>query len=173
MKSLWRLLRYDWPLHFVLLFTNWLPDNVVILRLRGGLVRPFLGSCGKNLRLGRCVTFYNPSAIHMGRDVYIALGSWFMAGAPISIGDEVLFGPYCVIVSANHIRQNDSYRFGPAQQLPISVGSGCWFGAHVTLTAGAEIGAGCLVAANSVAGGKLESNWLAGGVPAKPIKNLG
>ena len=172
MKGLLRLLRYDWPLHFVLLFTNWLPDNVVFLRLRGALARPFFGKCGQNLRLGRHVTFYNPSAIQLGRDVYAALGTWFMAGAPIVVGDGVLFGPYCVIVSSNHTRLDGSYRFGTAQQLPISIGCGCWFGAHVTVTAGVEIGNGCLVAANAVVGGKIAENWFVGGVPAKAIKLL-
>ncbi|MCO5259133.1 MAG: hypothetical protein M9916_03230 [Crocinitomicaceae bacterium] len=57
MTNLIRLLRYDWPLHFVLLLTNWLPDNVVFLRLRGYLAHFFFLSCGKNLRLGRNLTF--------------------------------------------------------------------------------------------------------------------
>lgn len=172
MKGLLRLLRYDWPLHFALLLTNWLPDNVVFLRLRGALARPFMGRCGSNLRLGRHVTFYNPSAIRIGRDVYVALGTWFMAGAPIEVGDEVLFGPYCAVVSSNHTRREGSYRFGPSQQLPITIGRGCWFGAHVTVTAGSKIGNGCLLAANSVVGGTVEDNWMAGGVPAKPVKAL-
>src|SRR5690348_14143761 len=110
--SLARLLRYDWPLHLVMLLANWLPDNVPLLRLRGLLIKPFLGSCGRNLRVGRNVTLYNPSRISLGNDVYIAYGCWFMAGGEISIGDEVMFGPYSVTVSANHTRAKGSFRFG-------------------------------------------------------------
>lgn len=79
----WRIiLRYDWPLHFILFFTNWLPDNVIFLRLRGFLSRPFFGSCGHSLNIGR--------------DVYIDYGCVFMAIDKISVGDEVMLSPYCV-----------------------------------------------------------------------------
>lgn len=172
MTGLKRLLRYDWPLHFVLLLTNWLPDNVIFLRLRGGLARLFLGCCGRNLRLGRNVTFYNPAAIQLGRDVYVAQGTWFMAGETITVGDEVLFGPYCVVVSSNHSRVNGSFRFGPAMREPIKIGRGCWFGAHVTVTAGSSVGDGVLVAANSVVAGVIPGGHLAAGLPARVIKAL-
>jgi hypothetical protein len=59
-------------LHFVLLVTNWLPDNVVFLRFRGFLAGFFLNGSCKNLRLGRNVTFYNPSKIFISDNVYIA-----------------------------------------------------------------------------------------------------
>ncbi len=171
-NNLLRNLRYDWPLHFVLFFTNWLPDNVIFLRLRGTLARPFLGSCGANLRLGRCITFYNPSAIHIGKDVYIAYGCWFMGGEQIHIGDEVIFGPYCVVVSSNHTRLNRSFRYGEPQKLPISIGCGCWVASQVTISAGSEIGVGVLIAAGAVVMGEIPPDTMVGGVPARVIKSL-
>jgi len=171
-KTFKRLFRYDWPLHFVLLATNWLPDNVMFLRLRGRLARPFFGRCGVNLRLGRNVTFYNPAAICLGRDVYVAQGAWFMAGAPVNVGDEVLFGPYCVVASANHSRLNGSFRFAPAIHAPVVIGRGSWLGAHVTVVAGTEVGEGALIAANSVAVDKIPAHYLAAGQPARAIKLL-
>jgi acetyltransferase-like isoleucine patch superfamily enzyme len=170
MKKLYRLMRHDWPVHFLLLITNWLPDNVPVLRLRGALVRPFLGSCGKNLRLGRNITFYNPGSIEIGSDVYIAYGCWFMAGAIIHIEDEVMFGPYCVVVSSNHTYKQGSHRDGDTKREQIIIGHGAWIAAHVTITAGSEVGRGASVAANAVVHGKLPNNVLAGGQPAKVIK---
>lgn len=113
MNKLQRLIRHDWPVHFFLLLTNWLPDNTVFLRLRGLLISPFLGACGRNLRLGRNVTLYNPSRIYFGNDVYAAFGCWFMAGGNIRVEDEVLLGPYCVIASSTHSRASGSFRFAP------------------------------------------------------------
>lgn len=172
MSGRWRLLRYDWPMHFVLLFTNWLPDNVIFLRLRGTLARPFFGSCGQNLRLGRNLVFYNPSRMFLGRDIYIAYGGWFMAGDTITIGDEVQYGPYCVTVSSNHTRVKGSFRYGAPKNIPITVGSGAWIGAHATLTAGTAVGTGTIVAAGAVVGGEIPKDVLAGGVPARVIKPL-
>jgi acetyltransferase-like isoleucine patch superfamily enzyme len=156
----------------VLLLTNWLPDNVIFFRLRGALARPFLGACRKNLRLGRNLTFYNPSRIYIGENVYIALGCVFLANGRIWVGDEVIFGPYCVIPSGNHTRINGSFRFGDIRPDRIKIMKGSWLGAHVVLTAGCCIGEGSLVAAGAIVSQYIPSNILAGGVPARIIKNL-
>lgn len=173
MNKFLRLIRYDWPLHFVLLFTNWLPDNTPFLAFRGWLAHFFLGACGSNLRMGRNITLYNPSKVNFGKNIYVAFGCWFMAGDEINIDDEVLFGPYCVIVSSNHQSVNNSFRNSKPKHEPIHIGQGCWIGAHVTITAGAEIGAGSLVAAGAVVPGNIfPAQALIAGVPARFIKKL-
>jgi acetyltransferase-like isoleucine patch superfamily enzyme len=172
MNKLIRLLRYDWPLHFVLLLTNWLPDNIAFLKLRGLFISHFVYKCGKNLLLGRNISIYNPINIELGNDVYIAYGNWFVAAEKIKIENEVMFGPYCVVVSGNHTKKNGSFRYGPPIDKPILVGSGTWIGSHVTVSAGAQIGPGCLVAANSaVTAGSIPPNSMVAGTPAKIIKS--
>ena len=174
MAKLWRLLRYGWPLHFVLLLTNWLPDNVFFLRLRGWLSRPFFGKCGSDLRLGRNLTFYNPANLEIGAHVYLAYGGVFLAGNErITIGDEVVVGPYCVLVTENHSRLDGSYRFGRLKPGPIAIRSGSWLGAQVVVTAGSVVGVGSLVAAGAIVTGEFPSNCMLGGVPARKIKDLG
>jgi maltose O-acetyltransferase len=172
--SRWKaILRYDWPLHFVLFMTNWLPDNVIFLRLRGFLARHFFFKCGSDLRLGRNVSFYNPSRIELGSHVYLAFGCVLLAGAQcISLGDEVVLGPYCVLASEDHTRQNRSFRYGRPRPGAIVVGCGSWLGAHVTVTAGSEVGQGSLVAAGAVVAGSIPENVVAGGVPAHVLKSL-
>jgi len=170
MKKLLRLLRYDWPLHFVLLFTNWLPDNVIFLRLRGWFASPFFGSCGKNLRLGRNITFYNPSKMSFGNDIYIAYGCWLNAGDTITIKDEVLLGPYCVIVSSDHTLSDNSFRHSKPKHAPIEIKKGAWLGAKVVITAGSIIGEGSAIAAGAVVTENVIDRCLVGGVPAKTIK---
>jgi acetyltransferase-like isoleucine patch superfamily enzyme len=166
---MWRLLRYDLPLHFVLRFTNWLPDNVVFIRLRGRLARPFFGSCGKKLGIGRDVTFYNSSNIHIGNWVYVAKGSWFSASESITIEDEVLFGPYVCVASSNHTLLDGSYRFGKPDKGPVLIKKGSWIGAHGVILKGTVLGQGTVLAANSVLTKPSEDNSVYAGVPAKKI----
>jgi acetyltransferase-like isoleucine patch superfamily enzyme len=166
MNKIKRLIRHDLPLHFVLLFTNWLPDNVFFIRLRGRLASPFFKSCGKRLGIGRNVTFYNPSQICIGNDVYIAQGCWFSASELITIEDEVLFGPYNIIASSNHTRFKESFRFGPPRKKTVRFKKGCWMAGHCTTTAGSTIGEGTLVSANSVVIGILEDHSHYAGQPA-------
>lgn len=167
MKRLIYYLRYDWPLHFVMLLTSWLPDNVIFFRLRGMLARPFFGSCGFNLRLGRNITFYNASSIKIGANVYIALGCVFLGVGEINIGDEAIFGPYVVVSAGNHTKYQGSYRYGVVTKSPIEIGSGTWVGAHVTVLGGAMIGKGCVIGSNAaVPRGSIPDNSFAAGVPA-------
>ena len=172
MNKFKRLLRHDLPLHFVLLFTNWLPDNVFFIRLRGRLASPFFKSCGERLGIGRNVTFYNPSKISIGHDVYIAQGCWFSANESITIEDEVLFGPYNIIASSNHTHFKGSFRFGAPQKKPITFKKGCWMGGHCTSTAGSVIGEGTVVSANSVVKGVLDHHAIYAGHPALLIRKI-
>lgn len=165
-------MRYDWPLHFVLLFTNWLPDNVVFIRLRGFLARPFFKKCGRRLGIGRNVVFYNPSMIEIGKWVYIAYGCWFSAGMRVLIEDEVLFGPHSVIATSNHTRINGSFRFGLPKEDEIIFKKGSWIGANSTILAGSVIGSGTVIGANSVVTSKVPDNCLYAGNPASVKKEF-
>jgi acetyltransferase-like isoleucine patch superfamily enzyme len=170
MRKVFRLLRYDYPLFMILNLTNWLPDSIIFLRFRGILARFFFKKAGMNLRLGRNLTFYNPSKIILGRDVYIAEGNWFSAGEEIIVGDEVIFGPKSVIVSSNHTFQGGSYRFSTIELKPIFIGKGCWIAAQCTITAGSYIGDSTLIAANTVCKGFVPRSVLYGGTPGKIIR---
>lgn len=171
MNNFKRLLRYDLPLHFILVITNILPDLVIMLRFRGYLISPFLGKCGKNLRVGRSVTFYNAKNIEIGDDVYIGYGSWFSAGDKIRIGNQVLIGPYCKFASSNHSLYDKSYRFGKPINAPINIGFGSWLGGAATLTAGVTVGSTALIGANTVVTKDIPECSVVGGVPAKIIKS--
>lgn len=148
MNKFKRLFRHDLPLHFVLVFTNWFPDSVVLMKLRGRMARPFFKSCGKGLTLGRNVVFYNPGKISIGDDVYIAYNNWFGAGDHISIGNKVLFGPGCVLASSSHVFFNDNFsEASKADESEIIISDGCWIAANVNIAGKCTIGKGSLVAA--------------------------
>lgn len=169
---MWRLLRYDWPLHLVLLLTSWMPDNVRILRLRGWLAHFFFRQCGRDLRLGRRLCFYNPSNIIIGSNVYIAYGNWFSAGDLIVIENEVLIGPYSVFSSSNHTSINHSFRYGPKHKAPIRIASGVWISANCTITAGSNIGRGCLIGAGTVVTKSVREGVLFAGNPGRELRRL-
>jgi len=173
MSKLIRLLRYDWPLHFILIFSNWMPDNVAFLRFRGWLASPFFKSCGKSLRIGRDVTFFNPSNISIGDKVYIAKGGWLLAIEEIRLDSEVLLGPYVQIVTANHSFEKGAYRNGPVvNRVAVVIGAGSWLSGHCTVLPGSNLGKGVLIAANSVFKGNAQDGDVFGGVPAKKIKSI-
>ena len=170
MSKIRRLMLHDWPLHFVLLITNWLPDNVFIIRLRGRLARPFFKKCGKRLGIGRNVVFYNPSRMQLGNDVYVAYGCWF--SGDVTIEDEVMFGPYCILAPTDHTSAGGSFRFSTNTTGRIRVGKGSWIGAHSLIVGDSSLGRGSKLAANSLLNVQGDDNSLYAGSPARKIKEL-
>ena len=90
----------------------------------------------------------------------------------VTISDEVMFGPYCVVVSGNHTSSHGSFRYGPAQTAPITIGKGSWIGSHVTITSGCDVGENSLIAAGAVVTQNIPGNVVAGGIPARVIDQV-
>lgn len=171
MNKIKRLIRYDLPMHFVLWATNFLPDNVVFIRLRGRLATPFFVKCDKRLGIGRNVCIYNPSTIEIGSDVYIAYGCWL--SGPLKIESEVLFGPYCVVAPGNHTRKDGSFRFAENTIGSIRIEKGAWMGAHSLIVGdNSVLGKGSVLAANSTLVDISENDAVYAGSPAKKIKEI-
>lgn len=168
LKQVFYQLRFALPLWFGQLLTNWLPENRITIRIRGALVRPFLGKCGKNLQLARHVTFLNSSGIKVGDNVYIATGCWIDGMGGLEIQDQVKISPFVVITTTSHCFKDNSVRFGGSRRRPVKIGKGTWVAAHVVIT-GATIGSGVIVGANSVVTKDLPDNVFAAGMPAKVI----
>jgi maltose O-acetyltransferase len=164
-----RVLKYLW-FHFVTLATGWLPDLKLVMRARGFLLRPSFKMCGRNFQVARRVTINFPNRLEIGRDVYIATGCWVHAWGGVIIEDEVQLGPYAVLVTGDHMLEDGSYRHGPNALAPIRLCHGSWVAAHAVVTKGVTLGRGALLAANSVATTSIPDFTIAGGVPARIIK---
>ena len=117
---------------------------------------PFYTDCGKNLKIGR--------------NVFINSCCQFQDQGGITIGDGTLVGPKTVIATLNH-HQNPNKRANLIPK-PVKIGKNVWIGANVTILPGVTIGEGAIIAAGAVVNKNVEANTIAGGVPAKLIKQI-
>jgi len=171
MSQIFLQFRYILPLWFILLITNWMPDNRFTIRFRGLLASPFFKKCGKNLQLGRDLTILNSHSIILGDNIYIAKGTWVNGLGTLIIADEVVIAPYVVISTMQHLFLNNSVRFGGSIPGKVEIGKGTWLAAHVSIKCGVKIGKGCIIGANAFVVKDTEDNAIYGGVPAKFIKH--
>ena len=172
MNQLKYQLRYALPLCLIGLFTNWMPENAYVLKLRGILATPFIKQCGRNFRMGSHVILLNTDRLVVGDNVYIAHGTWLNCFGGLTIEDEVMLAPYVVISTMQHVFKNGSARFGGSTMAPITIGRGSWLAAHVSVKSGVTIGKGNLIAANATVVKDTPDNVIMGGVPAKVIKEV-
>lgn len=154
----------------VMKLTGVLPEVTPVLRFRGGLVSPCFNACGYNLQITKDVRIAHAYNLTIGNDVFISGGTWILASEKITIEDEVMLGPYSVVITGNHRLKNNSYRFGGSDREPIILKRGSWVGAHAVVAKGVTLGEGAVLAAGSVATKDIPDFCVAGGVPASVVK---
>ncbi|MDF2588404.1 MAG: acetyltransferase [Anaerocolumna sp.] len=164
-------LRRDVLIHIIQMLTALLPNSYITTRLRGMLIGPLLGRCGKNFRLASGVIINKPGKLLIEDNVYIAHNVWINAVGGIRIGDNSVIGPMSVLASSKHIYR-DKKVTNEGAFVPITIGKGVWLASHVVVTDGVKIGDGVLVAAGSVVTHHINSYTMVGGVPAKFIRKL-
>lgn len=117
---------------------------------------PFYTECGINIKLGK--------------NVFINSGCCFQDHAGIEIGDGTLIGHQVVIATLNHAQ--DPVSRADMFPKPVKIGKNVWIGAHATILPGITIGDNAIIAAGAVVTKDVEKNAVAGGVPAKKIKDI-
>jgi len=109
----------------------------------------------------------------IGNNVGIAQNCFIQVRGMVEIGNNVILGPGVSIFSENHnfsdpnkyINEQGETRKG------VVIKNGVWIGSNVTILDGVTIGAHCIIAAGSVVNKNLPEYTIAGGVPAKVLKN--
>lgn len=160
---------YSW---FVRTITLLLPNMPIFMRFRGFLYSLMMKKCGKNFQPSATVIFNSLAGLSVGNNVYIA-HNVVVIGTDITIEDEVLIGPNCVISGGNHTFSNGSYRFGKSQMIPVVIRKGSWIAGNCTVTGGSILPAQSVLAAGAVLNKPMEQERsLYAGTPAKLIKAL-
>ncbi len=154
------------PIHIINLVMFWFPTDIISNHIRGFLVSPFLGKCGKKFQLGRGVILNHPEKLYVGDGCYISHNCYVQANGKVVIGDYSTIGPMCIIASSKHII-NEGKVTNRGRSEPISIGSGTWIAGNVTIASGVSIGDNVVVGGGAVVTHDIPSGGFAVGVPAE------
>lgn len=108
----------------------------------------------------------------IGPDCWFNVGCFFDLAAPIDIGKNVSFGHQVIVLTNSHEIGPPTGRASTLCARPVTIGSGTWLGARVTILPGVNIGVGVVVAAGSVVHEDVPPNTLVAGTPARIVKSL-
>ncbi|MBI5632849.1 MAG: hypothetical protein HZA15_05160 [Nitrospirae bacterium] len=127
---------------------------------------------GKEVRFRHPLMVQFPENIHIGNRVSINRNCTFLAHTEITVGDNTLIGPNVTIITVNHDYRCEGLAAHTTHSLlPVHIGENVWIGANSVILPGVTIGTNAVIAAGSVVTKDISEGVIAGGNPARFIKN--
>lgn len=162
-------------LHLYFCFANKLPNSNALFgryykRIRMLIAKQFIWSCGKNVNIEP--DCYFNCELQIGDNS--GVGQYSQLHGNVTIGKNVLMGPYCLIYTCNHSFKRTDIPIieqGFDKKRPVIIGDDVWIGARVTILPGVHIGNGCIIAAGSIVVKDIPPYSIAVGNPATIKKN--
>ena len=116
-----------------------------------------------------------------GKKCYANFNFTVLDCAPVTIGDNVYFGPNVTIATPMHpllpeernmYQREDGVWTDKEYAKPITVKSNCWIASNVVICGGVTIGEGCVIGAGSVVTRDIPDGVFAAGNPCRVIRKL-
>ncbi len=152
------------------------------LRLPNGI--PFIEGnhlkifVGDNVSIGRS-TFgaskvFDEPVLKIGSNTSLGYGTTISITKEVSIGDNCLIAPGCLIMDSNDHPIDPQKRIlkMPVEKeevRPVRIGNNVWIGAHCVILKGVTIGNNSIISAQSVITKDVMENSIYAGNPARPV----
>ena len=167
MPRIWKLIN---RVAYELLFRH-LPSSMAPIcgklckSLRALAAKNFIASCGKNVNIEHGATI--SSRLRIGD--HSGVGIDCVCGGPITIGENVMMGPECVILTQNHAFDRTDIpmcRQGFQETKSVTIGNDVWLGRRVIILPGVTIGDGAIIGAGAIVTKDIPAYAIAAGNPA-------
>jgi len=137
-------------------------------RIRAFCGKLMLAYCGNNVNIEKGASF--------GLDVSLGdnsgIGVNALLSEHITIGNDVMMGPDCMMFTSNHGMKKNSvpmWKQSFSEPRPIVIGNDVWIGARVIILPGVHIANGTVIGAGSVVTHDSTEYSIIAGVPAKIV----
>lgn len=151
-------------------------DDGAVLDAKGGINKGM--SIGANTIISRNVVLSCKNGdISIGENCTIGISTLVhaMEGSNVTIGDNVLIGAFCYFIGSGPYGTDDLHKpfkqQGMFPQGGIKVEHNVWFGSHVQVLDGVDIGHSSIIGASTVVNKKVTEFEVVAGVPMKVLKN--
>lgn len=139
---------------------------------RSSLLKTWFGSTGENIYMEQTLACDYGNNIYIGENFYANFNQTFLDVCEIRIGDNVMIGPNCQLLTPLHPLDPTERCSGFEYGAPITIGNNVWLAAGVTILPGVTLGDNVVVGAGSVVTKSYPANVVLAGNPARVIKTL-
>ena len=115
---------------------------------------------------------FSTGTLRIGADCWIGRGLTVHGNGTVTIGDCCDIAPDVTFLTGGHEIGGADRRAGRGEIYHIKVGSGTWIGSHATILGCTRIGRSCVIAVCACVTKDVADHHLAGGVPARIIREL-
>lgn len=149
--------------------------------IRNKILSELIPNMGKGTYIQGPIQFDYGAFTTFGENCYANFNFTVLDICPVTIGDNVFFGPNCMLATPVHPfryqERNIKYKedgtaYDDEYAKPITIGSNCWLASNVVVIGGVTIGEGCVIGAGSVVTRDIPANSLAAGNPCKVIREI-
>jgi maltose O-acetyltransferase len=140
--------------------------------LRRRLLEELLGSIGEGTEIRPPLYVDYGSHIRIGARCFANFGLMALDVAPITIGDDVQFGPNVQLLTPTHPVEPGPRRAKWEAARPIRIGDNVWLGGGAIVLAGVTVGSNTVIGAGAVVTRDLPADVVAVGNPARVIRAL-
>lgn len=140
--------------------------------LRMDLIRRLLGAAGEGVWIEPPFFCDYGTNLRVGDRVFFNFNCVVLDVAPVTIGNDVMFGPAVQIYTATHPMGYRERRTGLEAAKPIVIGSDVWVGGGATILPGVTIGARSVIGAGSVVTRDVPEGVFAAGNPCRVVRPL-
>ena len=146
------------------------PVKRLIRKLRSGVAVRCMGECGSNVNIEKNADFGSGANISIGKNSGIGINC--KVRGPLTIGENVMMGPDCVILTSTHNFERTDIPMieqGGAVK-KVTIGDDVWIGTRAIILPGVTIGNGVIIGAGAVVTKDVPDYAIVGGVPARVIR---
>lgn len=140
--------------------------------LRRRLLEELLGGIGEATEIRPPFYVDYGSHLSIGARTFANFGLVALDVAPITIGDDVQFGPNVQLLTPTHPVAAGPRRDKWEAALPITIGDNVWFGGGAIVLPGVTIGDNTVVGAGAVVSRDLPADVVAVGNPARVVREV-
>lgn len=148
---------------------------------RAEILKQLIPNLGKGSALNSPIIFDYGVFTSFGTNCFANFNLTVLDSCPVTIGNDVFFGPNCSILTPIHpmLWEERKMRFkadGTPYDLeyaaPIAIEDGCWIAGNVTICGGVTIGKGSVIGAGSVVTRSIPAGVFAAGNPCRVIREI-
>ncbi|SHI07475.1 maltose O-acetyltransferase [Sporobacter termitidis DSM 10068] len=139
---------------------------------RVAYLKELFGATGENIWIEPAFHCDYGRHIYVGENFYANYDCIIIDVCPVTIGDNVFFGPRVGVYTAAHPIDAEVRATGLEYGKPVAIGNDVWVGGNTVINPGVTIGSNVVIGSGAIVTKDIPSGVIAAGNPCKTLRSI-